>query len=135
MRAWRRFFHCGFRSIYQTKKGRGNSGGRATEIIGRFVCFFRGLALDKGVRLLEFHLSKSVIPESLRQVGFEQAHHKTRLQEILQIHGDVQIGIYSDERVRSGSCQGIWKFKCLSSGKSPVKDVGLSKRPEILKQK
>ncbi len=119
-----RFSWLWFRSIYQTLARRGKSED-VTEIPSwRFVwSFFRGLAWIREWETV-WNFIQQVMTQS-RAGQFEQViDYKTRLQEILQIHGDVQI--LMRWRV-SHSCQGIWSSS-VCQWKISVKDVAVFKR-------
>ncbi len=84
---------CGFDQFIKLGKGEEKSGGRNRDTIlgDLFEAFLGALLLDKGVETVRNFIQQVMIPK-VEAGQFEQViDYKTRLQEILQIHGDVQI--------------------------------------------
>ncbi len=84
---------CGFAPFLRLGKGEEKSGGRDRDAIlgDAFEAFLGALLLDKGVRMVETFLYKVMIPH-LEQGNFAKVEdYKTRLQEMLQVNGEVDI--------------------------------------------
>lgn len=87
---------CGFDTYIKLGKGEEKSGGRNRDTIlgDLFEAFLGALLLDEGVEVVKAFLYKVMIPQ-VEKGNFERVNdYKTNLQELLQIHGDVQIEYY-----------------------------------------
>ncbi|MEW4353413.1 ribonuclease III [Streptococcus pneumoniae] len=84
---------CQFDTFIKLGKGEEKSGGRnRNTILGDlFEAFLGALLLDKGVEAVKAFLYQVVIPK-VESGDFEQVtDYKTKLQELLQVNGDVDI--------------------------------------------
>lgn len=84
---------CGFAPYLKLGKGEEKSGGRDRDTIlgDAFEAFLGALLLDKGVESVEAFLYKVMIPH-LEQGTFAKVEdYKTKLQEILQVNGEIDI--------------------------------------------
>ncbi|MBF0778624.1 ribonuclease III [Streptococcus cuniculi] len=84
---------CGFEAFLRLGKGEEKSGGRNRDTIlgDLFEAFLGALLLDKGVEAVEAFLYQVMIPQ-LEVGNFERVtDYKTRLQELLQVNGEVMI--------------------------------------------
>lgn len=84
---------CGFDDFVKLGKGEEKTGGRqrAAILADLFEAFLGALLLDKGVATVEAFLEDVVIAQ-VEQGNYAQvADHKTALQEVLQVDGDVAI--------------------------------------------
>lgn len=84
---------CGFSSYLRLGKGEEKSGGRNRDtILGDvFEAFLGALLLDKGEQVVEEFLHKVMIPQ-LELGNFERVtDYKTKLQELLQVNGEIAI--------------------------------------------
>lgn len=84
---------CGFAPYLRLGKGEEKSGGRDRDTIlgDAFEAFLGALLLDQGVEAVESFLKQVMIPH-LEQGTFEKVEdYKTRLQEMLQVNGEIDI--------------------------------------------
>ena len=84
---------CQFEKFIKLGKGEEKSGGRDRETIlgDLFEAFLGALLLDKGIEAVRDFLYQTMIPK-VEAGDFEQVtDYKTKLQELLQANGDVEI--------------------------------------------
>lgn len=84
---------CGFDRYVKLGKGEEKTGGRqrAAILADLFEAFLGALLLDKGIETVEAFLEEVVIAQ-VEQGNYAQVtDHKTALQEVLQVSGDVAI--------------------------------------------
>lgn len=84
---------CGFDSYLKLGKGEEKSGGRNRDTIlgDAFEAFLGALLLDQGVNAVDSFLNQVMIPK-LEKGKFERVvDYKTKLQEILQVNGEIDI--------------------------------------------
>ena len=84
---------CQFDQFIKLGRGEEKSGGRNRDTIlgDLFEAFFGALLLDKGVEAVKSFLYQVMIPK-VEAGDFERVtDYKTKLQELLQINGDVEI--------------------------------------------
>jgi len=84
---------CQFDQFIKLGRGEGKSGGRNRDTIlgDLFEAFLGALLLDKGVEAVKSFLYQVMIPK-VEAGDFERVtDYKTKLQELLQINGDVEI--------------------------------------------
>lgn len=84
---------CGFDAYIKLGKGEEKSGGRlrATILGDLFEAFLGAVLLDQGVEKVEAFLYQVVIPEVERGNFQRVTDYKTKLQELLQVEGEVLI--------------------------------------------
>lgn len=84
---------CGFDQFIRLGKGEENSGGRkrASLLCDLFESFLGAVYLDQGLEVVEGFLNQVIFPKVLAGAFSHEMDHKTRLQEVLQKSGDVNI--------------------------------------------
>lgn len=84
---------CGFDGYVRLGKGEERMGGRQRNKIleDLFEAFLGALLLDQGIAAVEKFLYQVIIPDVSKGQFNQVRDHKTQLQELLQVNGDVAI--------------------------------------------
>ncbi|EOT40616.1 ribonuclease III [Enterococcus columbae] len=84
---------CEFDQFIRLGKGEENSGGRkrASLLCDLFESFLGAVYLDQGLEVVEGFLAQVIFPKVIAGAFSHEMDHKTRLQEVLQKAGDVNI--------------------------------------------
>lgn len=84
---------CHFDHFIKLGKGEEKSGGRDRDTIlgDLFEAFLGALLLDQGVEAVKRFIYQVMIPKVETGQFSQVIDYKTRLQELLQVHGDVEI--------------------------------------------
>ncbi|MBF0787970.1 MULTISPECIES: ribonuclease III [unclassified Streptococcus] len=120
---------CGFESFLRLGKGEEKSGGRNRDTIlgDLFEAFLGALLLDKGVEAVERFLYRVMIPQ-LEVGNFERVtDYKTRLQELLQVNGEVMIQ-YQVASENGPAHDKLFEVEVLVNGQAMGRGQGRSKK-------
>lgn len=120
---------CGFDPFLRLGKGEEKTGGRNRDTIlgDLFEAFLGALLLDKGVEAVENFLYHVMIPQ-LEVGNFERVtDYKTRLQELLQVNGEVMIQ-YQVVSETGPAHDKLFEVEVLINGKAMGRGQGRSKK-------
>ena len=120
---------CGFDQFIRLGKGEEKTGGRKRPAIlaDLFEAFLGALLLDQGFATVENFLQKEVIPQV--EVGnyAKVSDYKTKLQEVLQVDGDISI-VYEVVAESGPAHDKLFEVEVKADGKLIGRGQGKSKK-------